>query len=97
MPYESAEIASLFVALLLTPVMWLGVRGIRVSGKPLFVAGFAMLLLSLVSSIPDQDPAFPFHQQLNTVEHLALGAAGVLFALGAHRVWRNARRAGEGA
>jgi hypothetical protein len=95
MYYQPSEIVNLLVALFLTPVMWLGLRDLEIPGKPFFVGGYAATVLAFTAAIVEQAPPFPLFAVFNTLEHLSLGAAGVLFAMGAWKVYVH-RRGGEG-
>jgi len=92
--YQPNEIVNLLIAIFLTPVMWIGLRDLRVPGKPYFIIGYALMIFAFIVTILEQEPTFPLWNTWNVAEHLSLGVAGVFFALGAFAVWRDARRGG---
>lgn len=95
MYYQPSEIVNLLVAFFLTPVMWLGLRDLDVPGKPFFMGGYAAMVAGFTITILEQAPPFPFWSLFNTAEHLMLGVAGVMFALGAWKVYVFRRGSGH--
>jgi len=94
MYYQPSEIVNLLIAVFLAPVMWIGLRDVRVAGKRFFISGYGVMLLAFVATIIEQDDKSQLWGFFNTLEHLALGFAGVMFAIGAYAVMRDLQRGG---
>lgn len=94
MHYQPSEIVNVLIAVFLTPAIWAGLRDLRLAGKPFFLAGYLTLMVAYIVTILEQAPPFPLFGLFNTVEHLSLGVAGIMFAAGMFAVWRETRRGG---
>lgn len=96
MHYQPSEIVNLTVALFLTPAMWVGFRDVTLPGKRYFILGYAAMVLAFVFTIVEQDGSFPYFALFNSLEHVSLAVAAVLFAHGAYRMWLSMRSDGGG-
>lgn len=85
------EVVTLALAALSAPFLFVLARDLRKPSLRAFAAGFAMVLVSLLAT--NLESVF-LPDALNAVEHLALAAAGPLFAAGALMLRREASGGG---
>ncbi|MRS11873.1 MAG: hypothetical protein EG823_02225 [Actinobacteria bacterium] len=94
MTYSESEIINLFLVLVLSPMLAVGLRELRFPGKVWSEIGFSAIALGLVVTVLE---GFVFPDALNLVEHACYAAGGICGAVGAYLLAKDARRAYRGA
>lgn len=88
MYYQPSEVVTFVVAISLTPVMWVALRGLNLAGRRAFGYGYLAMLFAFTATIIEQDRAFALFDMFNTIEHGSLAVAGICFAVGAWQLRR---------
>ena len=90
--FQESEIVDLVLAVGLAPLMYSSVRRLEIPGKAAFLTGFLFMVASYIFTIVES-VALP--GAFNIVEHAALAAAGVSFAVGVWQLRSSLVRSGD--
>lgn len=86
--YQDNEIVNLLLVWVLAPVIGLFAQRARMPGRHLFFWAYAAMACAYTTTVIE-GPVLP--DLFNLIEHVSLAMAGVLFAVGCHRLMSAAR------
>lgn len=87
--FQASEVVNLILAAILTPMLWVGTRGITLAGKRWFVGSYAAMMCAYVFTVLE---GYYLPDAFNLLEHVSLAASGLLAATGAYLLLRSTRQ-----
>lgn len=90
--YQESEIVQLILVAFLTPMLWAGVRTVKVVGKRWFVAAYGAMVCGYVFTVAE---GYAMADLMNSLEHVSYAVSGIFLALALHAFMRDARERAE--
>ncbi len=90
--FEESEIVDLLMALLLTPIIWLSFRTLKLPGKTWFLFGYFVIMVAYACTVAE---GYVLPDLFNALEHIGYALAGAGFAGGAWSMLVESRRAAQ--
>lgn len=85
--YQESEIVDLILVAFLTPMLWFGMRSLRIAGKKRFVAAYAAMVCAYVFTVAE---GYIAADLMNLLEHISYAMSGILLALAINAFRRDA-------
>lgn len=90
MDYQESEIFVLLMAAVLTPLIIVALRSVRIAGRRWFLLGYFAMMAAYVFTVAEG--YLPLSEAFNLAEHLMYALSGIGFAGGTWSVLVEARR-----